>query len=266
LRAPEQHRTELRASLERIGKALELVYTNRVIADDARLKGLDKDPLVRLRMKQIEEAYLAQVWTEQYRKSVSVPDLGKRAEEVYRLQRDRFKEPERFSGSYIVISNKSRTNEAALDIATIIRNRAVAGENFDDLARAHSEDPNYAKNKGRITRVTEKDLESPVASAAFALKTPGEVTPPVVARGGVMLVRMESKTPARTRTFEEVRDGIIDQERERLIGEATDRRIGELKNTAQTTVHSENIGKLRVEIPPSLIEQAVDVGRGTGLR
>ncbi len=179
LRAPEKHRAELRASLERIGKAVELVYSNRVLAEEARRSGLDRDELVHLRMKQIEEGYLAQLWSENYRKTATVPDLTKRAEEIYRLDKDRFKDPERFSGSYIVVSTKSRSNDAAIDIATILRKRALAGENFDDLARAHSEDPNYAKNKGRISRVTEKELEKPVAAAAFALKTPGEITPPV---------------------------------------------------------------------------------------
>jgi hypothetical protein len=77
-----------------------------------------------------------------------------------------------------------------------------------------------------------------------------------------LLVRMESKAKGVRRPFAEVREEIIEKERERIVGVSTERRIGEIKNTERTAVYGENIGRLRVEISPSLIENAVDVGRG----
>jgi peptidyl-prolyl cis-trans isomerase C len=263
LRVPENNRIEVRASSERIGNSLESVYTNRVLAGEARRLGLDQDASIRLRMKQIEESYLAFVWSERYAKEVKIPDLSARAEELYRLNKEQFREPERFNGSYLVVSTKGRTNEAALERATDLRKRALAGEKFEDLIREFTDDPAYSKRKGKIARATILDLEPPVAEAAFALKSPGEISPPVMGKAGYLLVQMESRIPSRMRPFEEVREAITAQERERLAKEATERRIGELKNTAQTKVYEDNINKLRVEIPPSLIEQAIREGKAT---
>jgi len=263
LRVPEENRLEVRASSERIGKSVESVYTNRVLAEEARKLGLDQDASIRLRVKQIEESYLAFLWSERYAKEMKIPDLSARAEELYRLNKEQFREPERFNGSYLIVSTKGRTNEAALALATDLRKRAMSGEKFEDLVREYTDDPTYSRRKGRITRATAKDLEPPVAEAAFALKSPGEITPPVMGKAGYLLVQMQSRIPARTRPFEEVREAIIEQERERLAREATERRIGELKNNERTKVYDDNINKLRVEIPPSLLEQAIQGGKAT---
>ena len=255
LRAPEAHRPELRASMERIGKAVEIVYSNRVLAEEAKKAGLDKDPLVRLRIKQIEEGYLAQLWKDSYRKSVAVPDLSRRAEELYSANRDKYVEPDRFSGKAIVILKKNRTPEEALALAAELRAKVVAGAKFDDVMKASSEDPLFGKNLGRIGRVSPKDLEPPLSEAIFALKSPGDMTPPVETSDAVYVVQMERKVPGAVRPFASVKKEIESQEREKVIAEATERRIGELKNTEATKVYSENLSALKRDLSRVQLEE-----------
>jgi peptidyl-prolyl cis-trans isomerase C len=255
LRAPEAHRPELRASMDRIGKALEIVYSNRVLAEEAKKAGLDKDPLIRLRIKQIEEGYLAQLWKDSYRKSVVVPDLSKRAEELYNTNREKYVEPDRFSGKAIVILKRNRTSQEAVALATELRAKVVAGAKFDDVMKANSEDPQFGKNLGRIGRVSPKDLEPPLAEAVFALKSPGDITPPVETADAVYVVQMERKVPGAVRPFSGVKRELESQEREKVIAEATERRIGELKNTEATKVYSENISALKRDLPRVQLEE-----------
>lgn len=254
LRVPEKHRLEVRGSVERIGKAVESVYSNRVLAEEARKAGFDKDPLVRQRMKQIEEGYLAQLWTENYRKSVVVPDLSKRAEELYNVNRDKYIEPERFSGQSIVLLKKNRTRDEAMALAAQLRAKVIAGAKFDEVMNASSEDPHFGKNLGKMHRVAARDLEKPLADAVFALKSTGDMTPPVETEAAVYIVQMERKVPARIRLFSEVKQGLEQQERDRYLAEATERRIAELKNTESTKVYSENISALKRDLPSVKVE------------
>lgn len=261
LRVPEENRAEFVASVEKIGKAVELVYSNRVLANEAKKLGLDKSPEIQLRMKQIQESYLAQLWTENYRRTADVPDLTARAEELYKVHKDRYSEPARFSGKYILLQMKNRTRDEALSYARELLELIRKGARFDDLMAQFTEDPIYGRTLGRFNRLTAKDVEKPIADAVFALNSPGDVTPPVETKDAVFLVQLENKSPARVIPFSEVKNDLIEQEKSRYLADATDRRIGELKNTGQTTVYSDNIAALKVDIPRDKLQEAAEKAR-----
>lgn len=255
LRAPEEHRPEIRASYERIGKAVDIVYTNRILAAQARREGLDKDPLVQLRMQQIAEGYLAQRWVDNFRKSATTPDLTARAEEIYKLDRKRFVEPERMTGTHLLINLVGRTREMARALAEEIRAKALSGADFEELATVYAADERARKMKGWIGSAM-KDLMPPIAEAVRALKGPGEITPVVETAEGFHLVKLATRIPERQVKFEEVKDRLIADERARLVGLEADRRIGELKNHAQTRVYEKNINALQVDMTPAELERA----------
>lgn len=255
LRLPENKRGDVRASYERIGKAVENVYSNRVLAQDARKLGLDKDPLVRLRIRQIEESYLAQLWMDHFAKTEKLPDLTKRAEEVYRVNRERYLEPARITGDYIQVSLVGRTREMAHARAAEIVAKAKAGESFEALGRIYNEDRNYRKNLGKLELVAASELEKPIADAAFALKNPGDISAAVESGAALHLVQLRAVTPARQRPFEEVKVDILAQETDKLLVINTERRIGELKNTRDTKTFDENIASLFVDVDRAAIDR-----------
>jgi peptidyl-prolyl cis-trans isomerase C len=249
LRVPEAQRAEFRASLERVTKAVELIYTNRTLANEARRLGYDKDPLIALRGRQLEEGYLAQVWQTRHQAEMASPDMVERARDIYRLNPDRFREPERLSGEYLQISLVGRTRETALARAHEARDKWLAGESFAQIAALYSDDALFPKTRGRFEQVTPGDLEKPIAEAAFALSKPGEISQPVESGPALHMVRLEKKTPSRLRSFDEVKSGLIASEIAQFKGLETDRRIGELKNTERTKIHDANILEL-VAGPP----------------
>lgn len=255
LRAPEDVRPELRASVERVGKALETVYTNRVLAEAAKKAGLDKDPRVQLRIKQIVEGYLAQLWMNEYPKTLVMPDFLARAQEVYRLDKAKFSEPARVNATYVLISLQGRTREMARARAEEVIAKARAGDNFAALAKNYTDDPNFDKNGGRFEEVAAKDLEKAIADAVFAA-SPGSIVGPIEAGNAVHVVRVESFLPARVKPFEEVKDALVAAEREKFANLSTDRRANELKNSAQTRVYDENILGLVVEMDREAVDRA----------
>ncbi len=256
LRAPEKHRPEIRASYERIGKAVDLVYTNRILAEEAKRQGLDKDPLIELRRKQLDEAYLAQLWVEKYRETAQVPDLTARAEEIYRLNKDKFRDPERAEARHVLVTLRGRTREDALARATEVYRKAIAGEDFIELVKQYSEDPRALRDYGRLRVATAAELEKPFADALFALKKPGDIVGPIETRAGFHIIRLEKRFPGGQRPFEAVKGGIIEEERNRLVGEAADRRIDELKNNQNRKVYENNINALHKDMTPAELEAA----------
>jgi len=265
LRVAPEHRAEFRANYERVAKTVDQVYANRVLAAEARKAGIDRDPRIQLRIRQLEEGLLAQAWTEHYQKTLKVPDFSQRAEEVYRLNKERFYFEERVTGNYLQLSLFGRTREEGLALARQLRALAVAGASFPDLVKTHSDDPALRRNRGRIEAAPAKDLEKPLAEAAFALKSPGDITEPVETATAFHLFQLEKRTPARQIPFAEVRDQIIESEKQTWLGNATDRRIGELKNTPQTKVYDDNVrGLLREFVPPEVKAGTAGQGAGAG--
>lgn len=244
LRVPEAQRAEFRASLERVTKAVELLYTNRTLANEARRKGYDQDPLIALRAKQLEEGFLAQVWQSRQQAEMPNPDMVERARDVYRVNPDKFREPERFTGDYIQISLVGRTREMAMARAREAREKWLAGESFAQIAAQYNDDALFPKTRGRLQQVAPRDLEKSISEAAFALSKPGEISQPVESGAALHMVRLDKKTPSRLRPFDEVRDALIAEEVSRFKGLETDRLIGELKNTMQTQIHEANILEL----------------------
>jgi parvulin-like peptidyl-prolyl isomerase len=114
--------------------------------------------------------------------------------EQYRLQAEK-------RLSHILVATKAQ--------ADAVRAEATA-DNFADVARERSIDPAAKESGGDLGAVTGGGLLPEVAAAAQTLK-PGQVSAPVQSQFGwhVLLVR---DLPARTKTFEEVRQEIISQQ------------------------------------------------------
>jgi peptidyl-prolyl cis-trans isomerase D len=97
-----------------------------------------------------------------------------------------------------------------------IRKEAVeGGKDFAELARARSEDAATKARGGDLGEVDRGALAPAVADAAFGLQA-GEVTPVLETPQGLVLVKVEQKKPAVSRSFEQVADELA---RERWTSE-----------------------------------------------
>jgi len=76
-----------------------------------------------------------------------------------------------------------------------LRQRLVAGEDFSQLARQHSQSSNRRRG-GRVNAVRLADLAQPVAAAVAQLEA-GQLSPPVEVEGGFALVLVVEELPAK---------------------------------------------------------------------
>jgi peptidyl-prolyl cis-trans isomerase C len=102
------------------------------------------------------------------------------------------------------------------------RQRALAGEDFAELARELSEGPTAA-NGGDLGFFTREQTAPAFAAAAFALE-PGGISPVVRTPFGLHVIKVEEKRPARRLPFEEV----FEQIRNLLVQRKTGQKVGKL--------------------------------------
>ena len=98
--------------------------------------------------------------------------------------------------------------DTAAAVATVdsLRARVLAGEDFGTLARQYSQDPGSAPQGGDLGQFGEGRMVPEFQAAAFALDTPGDVSPPVRTQFGVHLIQLTRKVPRPT--YDEAYDDI----------------------------------------------------------
>jgi peptidyl-prolyl cis-trans isomerase C len=137
-----------------------------------------------------------------------------------------FDQPERRRVSHILIrvaaDASDADREAARARAQAIVERINAGEDFAELAAAHSEDEATKArggDRGYSTRGVVMGPDSdPFGNVAFAMTTIGATSDVVATPDGYHIIQLTALEPARRLAFEEVKQVLIDDFRHREIG------------------------------------------------
>jgi peptidyl-prolyl cis-trans isomerase SurA len=173
-------------SRESIQEYLDL-YTNfRLKVLDAESQGLDTVTAFKTEL----EGYKQQL-AQPYLTEKSVTD--KLVREAYaRMQQE-------INASHILINvaadAEPKDTLAAYNRILALRQRALAGEDFEKLAATYSEDPSARDNSGNLGYFTALQMVYPFEDAAY--KTPpGNLTPPVRTRFGYHLIKVNDARPA----------------------------------------------------------------------
>lgn len=96
---------------------------------------------------------------------------------------------------------------AASDLALEIRERAVSGESFEDLAREYSDDDQTAEAGGYVGEVAVSSLGEPHASVVGRM-SPGEVSPVLPTDYGFQIIKLITRAETRKATYEDSKEYI----------------------------------------------------------
>lgn len=143
-----------------------------------------------------------------YKSRVKVQDDEVAA--YYEENQDEFFSPERVEVRHILIKAGPEADDAlvaaARKKAADIHERALAGEDFSELAKQHSEDP--SRNQGGYLGTFGRGrMVKPFEDAAFNLKA-GEISAPVRTDFGWHIIKVENHLEAETLSLEASRDKI----------------------------------------------------------
>ena len=247
---PEDVRGEIRHDKEAIKKILEDLYVNKRLAQEARDNKIDLNPQLQKRIELAVTRLLAQSRLDAVEKEAPRPDFEALAKEKYLANPEMFEIPEEVHASHILIGAKGRTEEDTRKLVEKVRAEALAGKQpFSELAKKYSEDPSAGANKGDLGFFRRGMMVKPFEDAAFSLKTPGEISSIVKSDFGYHIIRFEGRTPAKKRSFNEVKGGIILDETKKYIAGVRGRYITQTNSPEGVYVNAEAIGKLFLPTP-----------------
>jgi parvulin-like peptidyl-prolyl isomerase len=113
-------------------------------------------------------------------------------------------------------------------LANEIRDRLVAGEDFEALAQTYSADPGTAATGGDLGTFGRNEMVPPFEEAAFSLQE-GEISDVVETAFGLHLIRVDERTIP---SFEERRDQFRVQLQNRMVMEAESTYVADLVEQA----------------------------------
>ena len=235
-RVPADRRNEFRAEFSKINPTVDGLWIRRVLAARAREAGMDKDPIVAARMRQAQEDILAEVYISDVGKKVTFPNLEPRARELYKANLKEFTGPELVSGQHILVSTKNRSHEEAAARARQAYERAKAGEDFGKLALELSDSPATRD----IDRQPISFFEKPLPDLLANMKD-GEIMAPVETRYGFHVMKLAKRLPPEVKPYEEVREDLINMEKQKLIDDARTAVAEAVRTDPKTTLYLENV-------------------------
>ncbi|WP_018110503.1 peptidylprolyl isomerase [Thermus igniterrae] len=221
---------EVRKELDRIKEQFGLKekkayeqFLNQVGYTDAQLRGEIKTQLqIQKRLDQVRNA--AKPTPEEVRF-------------YFEVHRENYKGEARVRARQIVVDEKKLAEELAA--------KAKAGEDFATLAKAHSKVGaeqggalGAAPGESEPKPVTRVVFPEKVAEAVFALKGPGLVGP-LEAGGRYYLVKVEAYLPAKTPSFEEVKEQVEKDTLEAKGNGALEAYLEEIRKKAQVRLAEE---------------------------
>lgn len=155
----------------------------------------------------------------------------------------RYQQGEQAEASHILLTPESESAEAEAEaMAAGLRDRARAGEDFAELARAYSDDDATAADGGSLGVFGPEEMVPEFSEAVFSM-SPGEISDPVRTDYGFHIVRLETRQAAETQALAEVEEDIRAAIRQEKSAERLDELVIELERRAPGAGSLEDLGR-----------------------
>lgn len=257
-RVPEDMRTAFATSPQRIQVLLNGLLVDKTLAAQARAHGtsvpMSVSPDANVDVtKALAEAELARIEKDAGAEfDAKKSQFEAKAREIYLLDRESYRVPEKVRLSDIAITVKDRGDEAALARALEARARVVGGTDFAAVAREYSDDPTTREKGGALPFVSETDLTPEFAKGVFAQRV-GDISQPIKGPSAYHVVRIDERKPSYIQPFEDVRDSIVQTLRQEYIAKARQARIDSIYQNPDLLVNQPAVDALVQQVDPKLL-------------
>lgn len=239
-------------TVERKKEFVDNLVRFELLSQEARRRGLDKDPEVQAMLEKVMVQRLVKAIADEAKADVGDDEARK----YYEGHKDEFVRPERVRLSHIFFASprsnaeRAQRKAEALKLLSTIKASAGASQAFEDAARSKSEDADTRAAGGDLGFRTREELEqlggAALAQAAFGLKGLGEVGALVETDRGFHLVKLTSRQPGLDQPFESVKARIANRLGAERRTKSLDTFIAELRKGADVKIDEEALKKLDV--------------------
>jgi peptidyl-prolyl cis-trans isomerase C len=256
-RVPEDQRGTFRISYDRIASVADAVFVARSLAYKATEAGLDKDPIMQRRLAQARDTLLADAYAEKLKKDVDKIDLAARAKELYTADAEAYRTPEVVVVQHIMVSAMWHSRDEARARIEDYYKQVKGGADFLEIAQRYSDDPGKTRNGGTLAPIELAKFNAPTREALAKVKQ-GEVTPPVLDESGYHLFKLVERRAPKVPTFEEARERIVANERDRIRKDRSDALLQQIRSSPTVITRQANLDALVIEVDPEVMKKAQD--------
>jgi parvulin-like peptidyl-prolyl isomerase len=234
---------------QQFAQILENIKTSNNLQDDAKFQEALKQEgltMADLRRNLERQMLVNQVQRAEILDKISITDEEARA--YYEAHRAEFTSPSEVTLREILLEVKSTDrgvnvaeDDAARDQAQEIRKRLLSGEPFPRLAGEYSAAASKA-NGGLIGPLNSGEL-APALRDLLAKMQVGDITEPIRTQRGYQLLKLESRTDAKLRSFEEARGDIGNKIGEQKLRGEREKYLDRLRAQATITWRNAELEK-----------------------
>lgn len=267
-RLPAELRPGFANNARRVNDLLVRMLVQKSLAARARSAKVDATPDNLIRLQLETDRLLGQIYIEKVEADAAAEfeatksRFEARAREIYLTDKARFARPEQLEATHILFDTKKRGADDAKRLAIATRARIVAGADMGTLAKELSDDPSGQINNGKLDWFASKEMDPAFAAAAFALKSPGDLSEPVQSQFGWHVIRLDARRPATVPPFAEVRDTVMADLKKRFVDEHREDAITAVRKDPQTQVNREAVDALTPRVDVEAAKRALAITPG----
>jgi peptidyl-prolyl cis-trans isomerase C len=209
---------------------LDRLITKRLLLAEAQKASIEKDKEFENKLAEIREQLIIESLLKKKLAAganITEEDLQK----YYDKNKEKFRKDTEINTRHILV----KSNEEAKQV----KEKLQAGEDFADLAKKYSIDPNAKVTGGEVGFHPKGTLLPEYEGAAFKLTKVGQTSGIVKTQFGYHIIRLEGIKPPAYVPFAEVKDFIKQQLMQEKQKEVLDKYIEELKKNAKITINED---------------------------
>lgn len=132
---------------------------------------------------------------------------------AYEERKDSFNVPEQVNAAHILVAVKPEGGDNADALAkaradSLAARAKAPGADFAKLANENTDDASGKTTGGKLPPFSHGQMVPEFEQAAFSM-APGEIRGPIKTQFGYHIIKVDSKTPARSRSLEDVRSSLV---------------------------------------------------------
>lgn len=237
---PPQERAHVMQDKTQLSTLVNDMYLRRVLAEQARSQGLDRDATNKILLQLAHDRALSELALVKIDNDSQPSDaqVTERARALYNKEAKAYNVPELISASHILVRT-SADKAAARKKAEELLAKVKAGGDFEAIARENSDDPGSSQRGGSLGQFPRGRMVKPFEDALFKLK-PGETSGVVETDFGYHIIRLHEIRPAGKLPFEEVKAPLELQVRQQAVQDARKREAERLLKAATLRVDGIN--------------------------
>ena len=209
---------------------LDRMIVKKLLLAEAKKNNIEKDKEFQQRLADIKEQLIIESLLK--KKLTSDTKLSEEeSKKYYEENKERFKKDQEINTRHILLKSE--------DEARQVREKLQAGEDFVNLAKMFSIDPNAKVTGGEVGFHPKGTLLPEYEAAAFKLTRVGQVSGIVKTQFGYHIIRLEGVKPPAYVSYDEVKEFIKQQLAQERQAEILEKYIDDLKAAAKITINEE---------------------------